>query len=73
MQEKLILIKSIFSQSLEEDAPNDSPPNAPIQQGKYHGGVYNSRKYMYSEAMIQILPIDKLETIIKKQIGFVAT
>lgn len=69
---KLALIKKIFSQVVTENSPSEKPvPNIPLQHGKYYGGVYNGRKFMYSELMIQTMTIEKLETFIKKQIGYV--
>lgn len=69
MEAKLELIKKIFSQIQTENAALEGPPIPIIQHGKYYGGVYNGRKFMYSEAMIGTLPIEKLEQIIKSQIG----
>lgn len=71
MEEKLAIIRAIFSEATEEDSNIDAPPNAPIVHGKYYGGVYKGRKYMYSDDMIRILSKEKLEATIKKQIGFV--
>lgn len=63
------MVRSIFSESIEE-SPEAVPSNMPIKHGRYFGGIYNNRKYLYSESMIDILPIGKLESIIKKQIGY---
>lgn len=69
MREKIDMIAKIFLDPLNEDVVEDSPLQTPIQHGKYYGGVYNGRKYMYSESMIETLSIDKLEAVIRKQIG----
>lgn len=68
MEEKLEMIKGIFSEIKEETTPN-APPNIPVEKGGYVGGVYNGRKFMYSKHMIESLPKDKLESFIRKQIG----
>lgn len=68
MDEKLKLVKKIFSEVREEESP-DVPENVPIQSGKYYGGVYNGRKYMYSIGMIEKMSIEKLEAFIRKQIS----
>lgn len=68
-KEKIALIHRIFASTLTENAPEDSPPGAPLQQGKYYGGVYNGRKFMYSEQMLMLLTLEKLEAVIKKQLG----
>lgn len=68
MKEKIEMIAAIFSEPLQENV-KDSPVNGPVQHGKYYGGVYNNRKYMYSESMIEALSLEKLEATIRKQIG----
>lgn len=64
MQPKLDLIKKIFTTTLEEGAES-----TPMQEGKYFGGVYNGRKFLYSEQMLEALSIEKLETFIRRQTG----
>lgn len=64
MEQKLDLIKKIFTTTLEEEAES-----TPMQEGKYYGGVYNKRKFLYSEQMIQALSIEKLEAVIRRQTG----
>lgn len=66
MNEKLALIKTIFTSTVSEEAES-----TPLQDGKYYGGVYNGRKYLYSDKMISTLSIEKLESFIKKQISYV--
>lgn len=75
MDEKLKVIQVIFSESKEEDAPIDVPEDvrAPLSHGKYYGGVYNGRKYMYSEKLINTMTPERLELFIKKQIGYQTT
>lgn len=76
MEEKLKIIRTIFGQEQVEDTEttdNPVPKSLPIQHGKYYGGVYNGRKYMYSEHMIQTLSAEKLEAVIKNQIGYSVT
>lgn len=73
---KLQLIRTIFSQTVEEKAEKELQEGEKpglfhaLQHGKYYGGVYNNKKYMYSEKLIKTLPIEKLETFVKKQIGY---
>lgn len=71
MDEKIKLIQSIFSGGLQtEESDSDGSPQLPIvQHGRFFGGVYNQKKYMYSEKMINDLSIEKLERFIKRQIG----
>lgn len=68
--EKLALIRSIFSKPLVEEGQRDMQSPL-LQQGKYYGGVYNSKKYMYSSQLIEKMSLEKLERFIKKQISHV--
>lgn len=74
MDEKLNIIRSLFGDTRTEDTPQDVPEGVPIRaplaHGKYYGGVYNGRKYMYAESLIAALSPERLEAFIKKQIGF---
>lgn len=63
------MIKTIFASPIQENV--EGGDNTPLQDGKYYGGVYNGRKYLYSQLMIETFPIEKLEKVIKKQIGYV--
>lgn len=65
MPEKLALIKTIFTSTVSEKSES-----TPLQDGNYHGGVYNGKKYLYSDKMISTLSLEKLESFIKKQIGY---
>lgn len=69
MNDKLKLIQNIFSQVETEDAPRDEKSPL-LQHGKYYGGMYNGKKFMYSSHLIEKMPIDKLERFIKQQIGY---
>lgn len=73
MPQKLQLIAKIFTVMVQETAPNDSTLGklVPLQHGRFYGGVYNGRKFMYSSKMIEEMPLEKLEKFIKKQIGIV--
>lgn len=64
MPEKLALIKTIFTSTVSEKSES-----TPLQDDNYHGGVYNGRKFLYSDKLIGTLSVDKLERFIKKQIG----
>lgn len=70
MNEKLKLISEIFSKPLVEvERPDMESPL--LQHGKYYGGVYNGKKWMYSSQLIEKLSIERLEAFIKKQISYV--
>lgn len=64
---KTDLIASIFASPTQEVVK--SGDNTPLQDGNYYGGIYNGRKYLYSEIMIKTLSLEKLESFIKKQIN----
>lgn len=68
LQEKLKLISLIFKDPLIERTEDEDLPA--LQHGKYFGGIYKGKKYMYSEDMINLMSIEKLEVFIKKQIGY---
>lgn len=74
MDEKLKIVAAIFGETRIEDTPEDVPEGVPIRavlaHGKYYGGVYNGRKYMYAESLVTSLSPERLEAFIKKQIGF---
>lgn len=70
MQEKLKLIATLFNEPLSEKVA-ETGDNVPLQHGNYYGGIYNKRKYLYSQIMIETLSLEKLEQIIKKQTGIV--
>lgn len=65
-KEKIVLINTLFGGSSTEENPNE---DAVVKHGKYYGGVYNGRKFMYSDMMIRTLTKEKLEAFIRKQIG----
>lgn len=67
LKAKLDMIAKLFSDPIEENV--EKVDNAPLQEGKYYGGVYNGRKFLYSLLMIETLPADKLEQFIRKQLG----
>ncbi len=67
MLEKLALIAKIFKDPLTEAVKEDDA--TPLQHGNYFGGMVNGRKFMYSDAMIAALSIEKLERVIKNQTG----
>jgi len=79
MNEKINLIKSIFTEAKIEHAGEDflsqaisevTGKSTYVQHGKYFGGWYNGKKYFYSEQLINHLPIEKLEKFIKSQINY---
>ena len=63
--DKKHIIATIFHDPLEQDVPVSDP----LQRGKYYGGVYLGRRYMYSETLIDSMTPQKLEAFIRKQIG----
>lgn len=67
LDKKLKMIRELFSDPIQENV--EKGDNTPMQEGKYYGGVYNGRKFLYSILMIETLPADKLEQFIKKQLG----
>lgn len=69
MQDKLKLIASIFSSTVTEKAEDEDLPA--LRHGQYYGGIYNGKKYMYSDTMINSLTLEKLEKFIKGQIGYI--
>lgn len=69
MESKLKMIASLFTEPVQEKV--EGGDNSPLQHGNYYGGIYNGRKYLYSKIMIETLSLEKLESIIKKQIGIV--
>lgn len=70
MEDKLKMISSLFTDKVTESVPSEPGQSTPLRSGKYYGGIYNGRKYLYSEQMIQTLSIEKLESFIKKQMAY---
>lgn len=64
MQENIQFIKALFSTPSAENSES-----TPLQDGRYYGGVYNGRKYMYSSKMLETLSPEKFQSFVKKQIG----
>lgn len=69
--EKTDLIASIFANPTQEAVK--SGDNEVLRDGNYYGGIYNGRKYLYSEIMIKTLTLEKLEPFIKTQIRYETT
>lgn len=78
MEDKINLIKSIFSEVKTENVGLDllkaaiaevTGKSTYEQHGKFYGGVYNGKKHFYSEQLLEALSIEKLENLIKTQIG----
>lgn len=73
-QTKLDLINQIFSQPVEMKLELEEDEKKGLfhvlQHGKSYGGVYNGRRFLYSKRLIETLPIEKLESFIKKQINY---
>lgn len=67
-KDKTDMIAGLFKSPVQETVQGGD--NTPLQHGNYYGGVYNKKKYMYSQILIETLPIDKLESFIKKQISY---
>lgn len=79
MPQKIELIKNIFTEATIENAGQDflsaaiaelTGRSTYVQHGKYYGGVYNGKKYFYSEQLVDGLSLEKLESFIKRQIGW---
>lgn len=68
MKEKIAMIKSIFAKDFQQDA-GEGLPGIFLNHGTSYGGLYGGRKYMYSAHMIESMPIEKLESFIKKQLA----
>lgn len=61
--EKEKIIAEIFKDPLQEDV------STPLQRGKYYGGVYNGKRFMYSDTLITSMSPEKLQSFIKRQVG----
>lgn len=74
MKEKIAIIQKIFREGFETETPEEADAGVPgtvgiIQHGGYYGGVYQGHKHMYSSQMIESMPLEKLETFIRGQLG----
>lgn len=74
MNEKIEMIRKIFNEEFSEESGDEAEAGVPgkigiVQHGGYYGGIFNARKYMYSQHLIESLSIEKLESFIRNQIG----
>lgn len=74
MKEKLLMIENIFKEGYAKESIKDSDGGVLssigiLNRGTAYGGIYQGRKYLYSKDMIESMPIEKLEAVIRGQLG----